>query len=83
MLAGGDFVRRHAEDEDIVFAYMVQHFDIGAVQRANGQRAVQGKFHIARARGFKACCADLFGNVGSGDQDFRHRDIIVRQEDDL
>ncbi|MNL55026.1 hypothetical protein D3C87_1784050 [compost metagenome] len=41
--------RRIAKDEDVLFTHVLQHFDIGTVQRADGQRAVQGKLHITGA----------------------------------
>jgi len=33
---------------------MLPDLDIGAVQRADGQRAVHGEFHVAGAGGFFA-----------------------------
>ena len=42
-------VRRQAEDEDVVVADALADLDIGAVQRADGQRAVQRQLHVAGA----------------------------------
>ena len=44
----------------------IAHFDIGAVERADGQRAVQRHLHVAGARGFHAGGRNLFGEVGGG-----------------
>ena len=44
----------HAEDHDVVTAHMLQDFDIGAVQRADGQGAIHGHLHVSGSRGFLA-----------------------------
>ena len=60
-----------------------QHLDVGAVERADGERAVEPELHVAGARGLHAGGADLLGEVGAGDQDLGQADVVVRQEQDL
>ena len=47
-------MRLQPEDEDIVRADVLADLDIGAVERADGQRAVERELHVARAGGFHA-----------------------------
>ena len=68
MLSGADFL---------------EDFDVGAVERADGERAVEGELHVARAGGFLARGGDLLGEVGRGDDLLGERDAVVGQEDDL
>ena len=42
------------------------NFDVGAVERADGQRAVERELHVARARGFLARGGNLLRQVGGG-----------------
>jgi hypothetical protein len=42
-----DLGRGITEDKDILLTHVLQHFNVGTVQRANGQRAVEGELHIA------------------------------------
>ena len=80
---GIDFVRGVAEDEDVVGANAVAHFDIGAIERADRQRAIQGEFHVAGAGRFGAGGGDLLRQVGCRDDDFRQADAVVRNEHDF
>ena len=77
-LGGGE-----AEDEDVLGADMLAHFDIGAVERADGQRAIERELHVAGAGRFHAGCRDLLGQVGGGDDGFGEGHVVVRQEGDL
>jgi hypothetical protein len=43
--------------------------DVGAVQGADGQRAVERELHVAGARGLGAGGGDLLGQVGGRDDD--------------
>ena len=56
---------------------------IGAVERADGQRAVQRELHVAGAGSFHARGRDLFGQVGGGNDHFGEADIVVGEEGDL
>ncbi|MNI83856.1 hypothetical protein D3C73_1407040 [compost metagenome] len=40
------------EDKDILRTHMLQHLDVGSVQRTDGQRTVQRKFHVTGPGGF-------------------------------
>ncbi len=73
----------HAEDEDIVGADVIADFDIGAVERADGERTVERELHVAGARGFHAGGRYLLRQVGGRDDRFGEADIVVRQEDHL
>ncbi len=78
-----DFRRRQAEDEDVGIADEVAHLDIGAVERADRQRAVERHLHVAGARGFHARRRDLLGEIDRGNDHFREADVVVRQEHDF
>src|SRR5579883_2410669 len=56
------------EDEDVLRADRVTNFDVRTVQTANRQRPVEGKLHIARARGFGAGCGNLLAYLPCGDE---------------
>ena len=60
---------------------LVPDFDVGPVQGAHRQRAVQGELHVARARRFLARRGDLLAEVGRRDDLFRQRHAVIRQED--
>src|SRR5207245_2807665 len=84
LLAPHHYIHRlHAEDRDVFDADMIADFDIGAVKRADGQRAVQRELHVAGAGGFHARGRNLFGEIGGGDDYFGKADIVVGEEDDL
>ena len=69
-----------AEDKDVLVAHLLADLDVGAVERADGERAVQGELHVARARGLLAGRGDLLGNVGRRDDLLRERHAVIRQE---
>ena len=50
-----------AKEEEVLCADFLADFDIRAVERANGERAVERKLHVARAAGFLARGGDLLG----------------------
>src|SRR6202044_2736503 len=72
-----------AEDRDVLGADMVADFNIGAVQRADGQRAVERELHVAGAGGFHAGGRNLLGQVGGGNDHLGEADIVVGEERDL
>ena len=80
---GLDLGRGEAEDEDVVVADQIVHLDIGAVERADGQRAVERHLHVAGAGGFHPGGRDLLRQVGGGHDDLSQRNVVVRQEHDL
>jgi hypothetical protein len=58
--------RVQAEQEEVLGADLLADLDVGAVQRADGQRAVHRELHVAGARGLLAGGRDLLGQVGAG-----------------
>src|SRR5262249_26220206 len=83
LAADHDVAGFHAEDRDVLGADVVADFDIGAVERADGHRAVQRELHVAGAGGLHAGGGDLLGEIGGGDDHLRQAYIVVRQEGDL
>ncbi len=71
------------EDEDVLVADFLADFDVGAVHGADGERAVEGELHVARAGGFGAGGGDLLGEIGGGKDTLGQRDAVVGQERDL
>ena len=61
----------------------VANLDVGAVERADGQRAVQSELHVAGAGGLHAGGRNLLRQIGRRDDVLREADIVVRQEHDL
>ena len=45
-LGGLDLVDIHSKSEDVLFAHFFHHFDVGAVQSSDRQRAVQHELHV-------------------------------------
>ena len=72
-----------AEDDDVVAAHMLEDLDIGAVQRADGERAVQRELHVAGARGLHARRRDLLGEIGGRNDHLGQADIVVGHEHHL
>jgi hypothetical protein len=62
-LQGHHFLHRLAENEDIVVADLFLDLDIGAVERADGERAIEGElgrkttFNRPFTRGSASMCA--------------------------
>ena len=61
----------------------IADLDVGAVERADGQRAVERQLHVAGAGRLHARGRDLLGEVGGGDDDLGEADVVVRQEHHL
>ena len=66
----GDLPDRRAKDIVVFHSGALNNFDIRPVERTERHRAVEHKFHIARAAGFGAGGRNLFGDVGGRDQFF-------------
>ena len=62
---------------------MVADLDIGAVERAHGERAVQRQLHVAGARSLHAGGGDLLRQIGAGDDRLGEADAVIRQEHHL
>ena len=66
MLDGGDLVGRDAEEEEVVDSDPVENLDVGAVERADGDRTIEGQFHIASAGRLLTGERDLFRDIAGG-----------------
>ena len=58
------FIGIEPEDEDIILPHLFAYLDIGPVQGADGQGAVQRELHVAGAGGLGAGGGDLLGEIG-------------------
>ena len=76
--AGDDLLGGHAEEEEVLGPHLLADLHVRAVERADGERAVERELHVAGARGFLAGGRDLFGQVGGGDQLLGEADVVVR-----
>ena len=72
-----------SEDEDVVVANLLADLNVGTVERADGERAVEGELHVARAGSFFAGGRNLLGEIGGGDDALGERDAVVGQEGNL
>src|SRR4029079_5872645 len=77
-LAGGE-----AEEKEILRADFLANFYIRAVERSDGERAIEGEFHVPRAARFLSRGGDLLGEIGGGVNVMRVLHIEIREEDDL
>ena len=55
---GANLLDGESEDEDVVIANFLLHFDVGAIERADGEGAVEGRASCCRCR-----CGLLSGGV--------------------
>src|SRR4051812_46604937 len=75
-------VRGEPEQEKVFSPDLFTDFDVRAVERANGQRAVESKLHVARSGGFLAGSRNLLRKVGRRIDPLRIRDVKIGEEDD-
>ena len=61
--AGRHLVRLEPEQEEVLDAHFLADLDVGAVHRADGQRAVHLELHVAGARRFLAGGGDLLRQI--------------------
>ena len=73
-------VRGQSEYEDVVRAHMFSNFNVGAIQGADGEGAVQRQLHVACAARLKASGGNLLREIGRRHHLLRERNVIVRQE---
>ena len=52
------------EQEEVLGARLLADLDVGAVQRADGQRAVEHELHVPGSRGLLARGRDLLRQIG-------------------
>ena len=79
----GHFLDGVAENENVFVADFLADFHIGAVERADGDGAVQGELHVSCAGGFLARGGDLLGKIGRGNDALGERNAVVRHEGDF
>lgn len=65
---GFHLFNRVAEDKDVLLTHLLSDFHVSAIQRPDGQRAVQRQLHVAGARGFFTRGGDLLGDIRRRDQ---------------
>ncbi len=80
---GFDLRRGITENEDVLFTDVIQHFNVGPIQRTDGQRAIQRKLHITGAGRLRPCGRDLLREIGRRNNDLRQAHAVVRDEDHL
>ena len=71
------------EDEHILRSCLGKHLHVCAVQRTDGERAVDHQLHAARAAGLLACQRDLLADLGRGNEGLGHADVVVLEEDEI
>ena len=79
----GHLRRAHAENKDVVLADVLADLDISAVERADGDGAIERKLHIAGAGGFHAGGGNLLGQVGGRNDRLGKAHTVVRREHEL
>ena len=62
---------------------MLQNLNVRTVQRTDGQGAVQGEFHIARAGRFQTGGGNLLGQIRCRHDDLGGGDVVIRDEHDF
>ncbi|OQA24790.1 MAG: hypothetical protein BWY59_02034 [Verrucomicrobia bacterium ADurb.Bin345] len=78
-----DLLHGLPEQEEVVRAHLLANLDVRAVERPDGQRAVQGELHVPGAAGLSARRADLLAQIARGDDALRERDAVIRHEHHL
>ena len=76
-----DLLDGEAEEEEVFSADFFADFDVGSVERADGERTVHGELHVAGAGGFLAGGGNLLGKVGGGIDHLSALDVEVGDED--
>ena len=75
--------RGQSEEEEVLLAHLFANLDVGAVEGADGERAVHGELHVAGARGLFAGQRDLLGQVGGGIDALAELHVVIGQKDHL
>ena len=73
----------HAEQEEVLRPGLLAHFDVRAVEGADGQRAVHHELHVPGARRLLTGGRDLLGQVGGRVDQLTALHVEVGQEGDL
>ena len=77
-----DLGRRHAEEDDVVVAHCVVNFHVRAVQRAEGDGAVDHKLHVGGAGSLCTRKGDLFADLRRRGEQLCPGYAVVFNEDD-
>src|SRR4051812_205468 len=72
--------RSQSEDENIVFTDLLHNFYVRAVKGPDGQSAVELKFHVARAGGFRARQGNLLAEIRGRNDFLCQRNPVIRQK---
>ena len=78
-----DLLGRGAKGVDVLVAHEFGDLHVGAVERAQGQGAVEHELHVGGAACLLGGQADLLGNVGGGDHTLGSGDVVVLNHDNL
>ena len=78
-----DLLGRGAKGVDVLVADELGDLHIGAVERAQGQRAVEHELHVGGAARLLGGQADLLGDVGGGNHALGSGDVVVLDHDNL
>ncbi len=62
---------------------MLQHLNVGTIQRPDGQRTVERKFHITGPRSFGPGQRNLLRQIGGRNNHLRQTDAVVGDKHDL
>src|SRR5271154_5728795 len=69
-----------SKNKDVFFTHRIANLDIGAVESAEGQGAIEREFHVAGAGGLGSCGGDMLSEVGRRNYDFGGRYLVVGHE---
>ena len=78
-----DLFGRGTKGIDVLVAHELGNLHVGAVERAQGQSAVEHELHVRSAARLLGGQADLFGDVGGGNHALGGGDVVVLDHDDL
>ena len=81
--AGLHLLGGQAEQEEVLRSDLFADFHIGAVQCADGERAVHRELHVAGAGRFLAGGGDLFGEIRRRIDTLAVGDVVIGQEHHL
>ena len=77
-----NLLRGKAEEEEVIGPHLVADLDVCAVERADGQGAVQGELHVACTARLFAGGGDLLREIGCREDPLRERNAVVGEEHD-
>ena len=82
-LDAADLGGREAEEKEVLRADLLPNLNVRPVERADGERAVKRKFHVAGAACLLACGGNLLRQIRGRIDEVRVRYIEVREEGNL